>query len=78
MGLRECDWEDLQRAIAENKPHVDRLLLQSKSAIRPIRTRPRDPDEIKVLDRLCVLKWEAAEKSGKVKYLSKNEWYYEP
>lgn len=75
--VKQIDLSDLNNWIQNKKPKVERQLLQDKSEQRTIRTRPRDPDEIKILDILCKKKWEKAEKEGKVKYLSERVWYYE-
>ncbi len=75
--VKEIDFSDLNDWIQAKKPEVERRLLQEKSENRTFRTRPRDPDEIKILDMLSKKKWEKAEQEGKVKYLSEREWYYE-
>lgn len=75
--MKELNMFDLNQSIKQNKINVDRKILQQKSSQRLIRTRPRDPDEVEILNKLCVLKWEKALASGKVVILSKQEWYYE-
>ena len=69
--------KDIDQIINQNKAEAERKILQTKSSERKMRTRPRDPDEIEILNKLCVLKWEKAVASGKVVILSKQEWYYE-
>ncbi|KEF38481.1 hypothetical protein M670_02107 [Schinkia azotoformans MEV2011] len=75
--MKEIDFSDLNDWIQSNKQDVERQLLQEKSEQRTFRTRPRDPDEIKILDILSKKKWEKAEQEGKIKYLSERVWYYE-
>lgn len=71
------DLSDLTDWINEEKSNVDRAILRNKPLGRKIRTRPRDPDEIKILDQLCMKRWEKAEQEGKIRYLSDRVWYYE-
>lgn len=75
--MKEIDFSDLNDWIQSKKQDVERQLLLEKSEQRTFRTRPRDPDEIKVLDILSKKKWEKAEQEGKIKYLSERVWYYE-
>lgn len=75
--MKEIDFSDLNDWIQSNKQDVERQLLQEKSEQRTFRTRPRDPDEIKILDILSKKKWEKVEQEGKIKYLSERVWYYE-
>ncbi|WP_102345127.1 hypothetical protein [Bacillus sp. Marseille-P3661] len=75
--MKQIDFSDLNVWIQSKKPEVERRLLQEKANHRNFRTRPRDPDEIKILDILCKKKWEKAEQEGKIKYLSDRVWYYE-
>lgn len=75
--MKQIHFSDLNSWIQSKKPEVERQLLQEKSDQRAFRTRPRDPDEIKILDILSKKKWERAEQEGKVKYLSERVWYYE-
>ncbi|HHW35816.1 MAG TPA: hypothetical protein GXX18_00715 [Bacillales bacterium] len=75
--MKEIDFSDLNDWIQSKKQDVERQLLQEKSEQRTFRTRPRDPDEIKILDILSKKKWEKAEQEGKIKYLSERVWYYE-
>ncbi|RWR12182.1 hypothetical protein QNH23_13870 [Siminovitchia fortis] len=75
--MKEVDLSDLTDWINEEKSNVDRAILRNKPLGRKIRTRPRDPDEIKILDQLCMKRWEKAEQEGKIRYLSDRVWYYE-
>ncbi|WP_409274482.1 hypothetical protein V1499_05620 [Neobacillus sp. SCS-31] len=76
--MREIDFIKLTEKIAERKPAVERELLLGKNEDRLFRKRPRDPHEAEVLDRLSVEKWKRYVKEGKIKYLGKREWYYDP
>ncbi|PWA10020.1 hypothetical protein DCC39_12085 [Pueribacillus theae] len=75
--MKKIDFSDLNNWIDRKKNETDRAILKSKSKKRSIRTRPRHPDEIKILDELCIKRWKKAEQEGKIKYLSKRVWYYE-
>jgi hypothetical protein len=75
--MKIVNWEDLNQVILQNKVEAERAILQQKTDQRQIRTRPRDPDEIKILNKLCKDKWERAIQSRKVIILNKQEWYYE-
>jgi hypothetical protein len=75
--MKEINLNDLEQVIQLNKSSAERAILQQKSTHRQVRTRPRDPEEITVLNKLAVLKWERAIQSGKVIMLNKQEWYYE-
>jgi hypothetical protein len=75
--MKEMNLTDLDQVIQLNKTEAERVILQQKSEQRQMRTRPRDPNEIQILDKLAVLKWERAIASGKVIMLNKQEWYYE-
>lgn len=75
--MKEMNFNDLNQIIRLNKSEAERTILRQKSEQRQRRTRPRDPDEIQILDKLAVLKWEQALALGKVIMLNKQEWYYE-
>lgn len=75
--MKNLDIVSLNNDIAKKKPAVERQLLKTKSRQRPIRKRERDEDEIKILDRLCILRWRKAEENGKIKYLSERKWFYD-
>jgi len=68
---------DLDQWINEKKSKVERHMIKSRSSEKLIRTRERDKDEQKIMDRLCMKKWKKAEQEGKIKYLSKRKWYYD-
>lgn len=69
--------EDLTQWINDNKVDVERTIIRNRPPEKLLRTRKRDEDEQKIMDNLCIKKWEEAERSGKIKYLSKRKWYYE-
>ncbi len=75
--MKEMSFQELTNIISFKKEQIDRDLLRRKSE-RNVRRRPRDPDEMKALDKLCMERWQEALRTGKVKYISKREWYYEP
>lgn len=74
--MREWKAAEIERQAAGKRAEVDRLILRSRKE-RAVRTRPRDPEEQKILDQICIQKWEKALREGKVKILSENEWYYD-
>ncbi|MUV37615.1 hypothetical protein JNUCC1_01421 [Lentibacillus sp. JNUCC-1] len=71
------DMDDLKKRIDRKKPDVERRMVQTRGEAPRIRTRERDPDEQRILDKLCIKRWKQAEQAGKIKYISKTEWYYE-
>lgn len=75
--MKSIDFKELDDFISQRKNQVERKMLRTRPSGKRRRMRPRDPDEIKILDRLCQKKWKEAEASGKVKYLSDRVWYYE-
>lgn len=75
--MRRIDYSKLNDQIDKKKSDVERTILRTKSPDRLVRTRPRDKDEVKVLDELCIRRWKKAEEEGKVKYINEQVWYYE-
>jgi hypothetical protein len=75
--MKELSMNVLTDRIRKNKVEVDREILRTRTGQRLVRRRPRDPDEQKILDILCMARWEKAVNEGKVKYISQREWYYE-
>jgi hypothetical protein len=75
--MRKMDFSDLNKQIFEKKSEVERAILRTKTPERLLRTRPRDNEEAKILDKLCIKRWKKAELEGKIKYLDKRVWYYE-
>lgn len=76
--MESMNMKDLNDFISKNKNEVEQQkMLRTKPHGKRYRTRPRDPDEIKILDRICQKRWKEAEAAGKVKYLSERVWYYE-
>jgi hypothetical protein len=76
--MKEMSFDELKQIVNSKREQIDRDILRHKSDERNVRRRPREHDEIRILDQLCVDRWKQAEQSGKVKYLSEKEWYYEP
>ncbi|MDN5362462.1 MAG: hypothetical protein PWP70_1509 [Moorella sp. (in: firmicutes)] len=74
--MREWKAVDIEKQIAAQMPEINRRIIRSRSE-RVTRRRPRDPEEQEILDRLCIYKWQRSVADGKVKILSKREWYYE-
>lgn len=75
--MKEWNYDELKRDIDTRKTMTDHILLSNKTMERPVRRRARDEAERDILDFLCVKKWKDAENNGKIKYIHKNEWYYE-
>lgn len=75
--MREWDYADLSRKIDAKKKKTELTLLSYKSQERPVRRRARDGEEQKILNALCLKRWQEAENLGQIQYISKNEWYYE-
>lgn len=69
--------EDLTNFIESRKAEVEIKILQLGRE-RSFRRRPRDPEEIEVLNQICLLRWKKAEAEGKIRYISKTQWYYDP
>lgn len=74
--MREWKTVDIENQIAVKMPEINRSILRSRQG-RPVRRRPRDPEEQRILDRLCARRWEKALAEGKVRILNDREWYYE-
>jgi hypothetical protein len=75
--MREMNFDDLNKQIQHNKSEVEKQILEERTE-KLVRTRIRDKDEADILDKLCTDNWNKALKEGKIKYLSKREWYYDP
>lgn len=69
--------EDLNAAIEAGKAEAEIRVLRNGRE-RSFRRRPRDPEEISVLTQICLLRWKKAEAEGKIRYISKTKWYYDP
>ena len=67
----------LNNFIESRKSDVERIIARDRKSERIVRMRERDIDEQKILDILCIKRWEKAEKDGKVKYTTERKWYYE-
>lgn len=74
--VREWREEDIEQRVAAKGTVADRIVIRHRRE-RPVRRRPRDPGEQRVLDHLCLREWRRALELGKVKFLSSREWYYE-
>ncbi|WP_058307360.1 hypothetical protein [Gracilibacillus massiliensis] len=68
---------DLNNFIESQKSDVERIIARDRKSERIVRKRERDIDEQKILDILCMKRWEEAEENGKVKYITERKWYYE-
>jgi hypothetical protein len=75
--MKKIKMNDLIKHIEKNKADVEKKILETNPEGRAIRTRPRDPDEIKILDEICKRKIEKAIEEGKLKFVSERKWYYE-
>lgn len=74
--MREWDARELEKKIRERTPEISRRLVAGRKG-RVVRRRPRDKHEQDVLDILCKKRWVDAMARGKVKIISKREWYCE-
>ncbi|MDN5347414.1 MAG: hypothetical protein PWP65_978 [Clostridia bacterium] len=74
--MREWKAVEIEKEITAKMPEINRSIIRSRKE-RVIRRRPRDPEEQKILDRICIYKWQKALAEGKVKILNNREWYYE-
>ena len=74
--MRELKMDDINKRIRErsSRAYLDML---KKDRKRVVRRRPRDKSEQDILDKICIETWNQALIKGKVKILSKREWYYE-
>lgn len=75
--MREWNMTDINQIISNKKAETDKIILRYRTLERPVRRRSRDEEERHILDRLCLNKWRTAEANGAIKYINKNEWYYE-
>jgi hypothetical protein len=74
--MKKVNIHDLNKHIDNNKSEVERMIIRDRENTPIVRTRKRDVDEQKVLDKLCIKRWEDAEREGKVKYITERKWYY--
>ncbi|WP_221210707.1 hypothetical protein [Anoxybacteroides voinovskiense] len=71
MSMSELnDW------IFSRKGSVERDILKDGRE-QHVRLRPRDKEEMHILDELCMKRWKKAEQEGKIQYLNERVWYYE-
>ncbi|UJL46448.1 hypothetical protein KFZ58_00220 [Virgibacillus sp. NKC19-16] len=75
--MKKVNINDLNQWINKRKPEVERSIIRNRDSERLIRTRERDKDEQKIIDKLCIERWKKAEQEGKIKYLSKRKWFYD-
>lgn len=69
--------EELTAFVESKRLEVEKKILR-KGRERSFRRRPRSREEIEVLNQIAVLRWQKAEREGKVRYISRNVWYYDP
>ena len=74
--MREWQSDELDKVIRKNMPEVNKLLLREKKE-KLVRRRPRNKNEQNVLDLLCKIKWQKDLSAGKIRIISKREWYIE-
>jgi len=77
VELERINIRELNNLINEKKSEVDRHIIRNRNSEKNIRTRVRDRDEQKILDKLCIKRWKKAEQEGKIKYLTKRKWFYD-
>lgn len=70
------NFDEMNHLIKERQAEVEKKIINSRDEKKLVRTRPRNPDEIKILDKLCIERWKKAEEEGKIIYLSKRKWFY--
>lgn len=74
--MREWKSGDLDEKIRKRAPSVNRDLVRNRRE-KVMRRRPRDKEEQNILDLLCKRNWEQDLAKGRVKIISKREWYCE-
>lgn len=74
--MREWKACDIEKRIRDKMPADTRALMRVNKG-KAVRRRPRDKGEQDVFDLLCKKKWEGDLARGKVKIISKREWYCE-
>jgi len=74
--MRELKMDDINKRIRERSPRAYLDMLK-KDRERVIKRRPREKSKQDLLDKLCIEVWNQALLKGKVKIISKREWYYE-
>lgn len=75
--MKKINMKDLNDWIYTSKPEVERTMLRNQTSEKLIRTRERDIDEQKIIDKLCIVRWRRAEQDGKIKYHTKRKWFYD-
>jgi len=74
--VRKMNMSELNDWIFSRKGSVERDILKDGRE-QHVRLRPRDKEEMRILDELCIKRWKKAEQEGKIKYLNERVWYYE-
>lgn len=74
--MREWNVQDIEERIRKKMPAANRAIVKDRCG-KVVRRRPRDKGEQDILDLLCKQKWEEDLAKGRVKIISKREWYCE-
>ncbi len=75
--MKVLNFEELNNKIQSRRFQVEVEILKNRKE-RCFRRRVRDNEEIKVLNQISILRWQKAVQEGKIRYISKTEWYYDP
>jgi hypothetical protein len=75
--MKKIKLNDLTQHINNNKTGVEKQILETKHEGRTTKMRPRDQQEIEILDEICKRKIQKAIEEGKLKFINKRKWYYE-
>lgn len=73
--MQELESTEIQEQIAVRASAANRAVFRRRQE-RAIRRRPRDIEEQRILDYLCIRAWDRAVATGKIKILNDREWYY--
>jgi hypothetical protein len=76
--VREINLKDLKKRYNKKSDKIERKMLRLKAnRSRPIRTKPRDYEESRILTKIFLRKFKKDLKEGKIIFLKDREWYYE-
>lgn len=76
--MREINLNDLKEQYNKKTNEIERKMLRLKAnRSRPIRTKPRDYEESRILTKIFLRRFKRDLEEGKIIFQKDREWYYE-
>jgi len=75
--MKKLNINELNKWIDSEKSEVERIIIRDRENEQIVRMRERDKDEQIILDKICLKRWQDAEKEGKIRYITDRKWYYD-